>query len=164
MSDRFTSHSRFGEIYNGKRGYLGALGRDPGYLRTCRSLLFYLPPSLFLSLTAPCPPCPLLNSTRPSGRELKRAGVQTQSGLEERDWQDSSRLNLVSLLRQHSPPSPSVYDVHTRDSLPELSGQGQKEAKIAVRSGSYLGRYTGIDRRGCTRQRGWQREKVHWPR
>ncbi|CAD1470241.1 unnamed protein product, partial [Heterotrigona itama] len=28
VSDRFTSHSRFGEIYNGKRGYRGALGRD----------------------------------------------------------------------------------------------------------------------------------------
>lgn len=58
--------------------------------------------------------------------ELKRAGVQTQSGLER-------RLAGLLKVKPRFTPSPrlsshSIY-VHTRDSLPELSGQGQRRLR-----------------------------------
>lgn len=149
MSDRFTSHSRFGEIYNGKRwlsrlawtrrGERGYPHRISGTLRS--------PPTL--CPVPPFPPSflPPFNSTR--SRELKGArSVASKLSIGDLGEVETGRTVLkvkavlVSLLR-HVERDSSLLHIYIYIRATRTKWSRSEEAKIAVRSGSYLGRYTG---------------------
>lgn len=117
MSDRFTSHSRFGEIYNGKRGDRASQRRGPGIFSDRK----IVPISTSISVFA-APFSPFLIRPGPV-EELKRAGVQTQSGLERR------LAGLLKVRPRFAPSPPKTRLRICEHSLPELSGQGQRRLR-----------------------------------